>query len=75
LAWKYSPNEKYSTQNSSVIECIHDGKWHKYSVEMPLKKSLRVIKIKPSSGEGEIAIRNIELRTNDGYLIRDWPIN
>jgi hypothetical protein len=42
---------------------------------MPLKESLKVIKLQPASGKGEIAIRNIKLLTADGYLLRDWPIN
>lgn len=75
LAWKYSPKEKYSDENSSPIHAINDGKWHTYTLNMSLKKNLKVIKIKPISGEGEIAIRNIKLLSTNGHLIRDWPLN
>lgn len=75
LAWKYNPKEDYPEENATPINCIHDGNWHTYQVEMPLKKNLKVIKIKPAAAEGEISIRNIRLITNDGYLIRDWPLN
>lgn len=75
LAWKYNANDGYTSKNSTPFKGIHDGKWHTYSVAMPLQKVLKVIKIQPSSGEGEIDLRNIKIVTNDGYLIRDWPLN
>ncbi len=75
LGWKYNPEDDYTAESSTPFSCIHDGEWHTYQVEMPLQKSLRVIKIKPSSGKGEMSIRNIKLLTKDGYYIRDWPLN
>lgn len=75
LAWKYNANNAYTNENSTPFKGIHDGEWHSYSLAMPLQKILKVIKIQPSSGEGEIALRNIKIVTNDGYLIRNWPLN
>ncbi|WP_052670963.1 sulfatase [Draconibacterium sediminis] len=74
VAWKYGPKDEYSEEDSAPIKVIHDGEWHKYSAEMKLDNTLRVIKIKPASAGGSIALRNIKLVTKDGYLIRDWPI-
>lgn len=75
LAWRVGRQKEYSTENTTAIKSIHDGVWHQYSIEMTLTSVLKVIKIQPSSGVGEVAFRNIKLVTKDGYLIRDWPLN
>ncbi len=75
LAWKCGGEKEYSVENATPIQGVHDGKWHHYSIEMPLASVLKVIKIQPSSGAGEMALKNIRIVTADGYLIRDWPIN
>lgn len=60
--------------NASAIPANHDGSWHQYSIEMPLVGRLKTIGIQPSAGEGMIEIRNMELTTQEGYYIRDWPL-
>ncbi len=74
LSWKLGGDLNYGVQNSSPIETIHDGAWHKYIVEMPLKGRLSTLRIQPSQGGGKIEIRNMVLLTLDGYYIRDWPL-
>ena len=74
ISWKPGGENDYTEQNSTPFETIHDGNWHKYSVKMPLKGRLNVLRIAPSGGPGEIELRNIKLVTEDGYYIRDWPM-
>ena len=74
LSWKEAGNKDYLAENSTPFESINDGQWHKYSVRMPLGKTLSSIRIQPSSGTGDIEIREIFLRTEDGYYLRDWPM-
>ena len=52
----------------------HDGKWHSYRVEIPLAGGLGNLRILPSSGPGEIQLRNIRLETADGHYVREWPL-
>ncbi|RED98352.1 sulfatase [Marinoscillum furvescens] len=75
VAWKARGDKEYISENVSAFAPIHDESWHAYSVELSPKSNLDRLRITPSSSKGNIAIRNIELTTMDGYYIRDWPIN
>ncbi len=74
LDWKAAGEDEYLPQNSTHLEGIHDGAWHKYSLELPLTGRLSTLRIQPSAAKGEIGIRNLVLLTTDGYYIRDWPM-
>ncbi len=74
LSWKDGGEKEYTAENSSPFESIHDGEWHSYSIKMPLEGTLSTIRLKPSEGEGEMELRNLELLTLDGHYIRDWPL-
>jgi len=74
LSWKEAGDKEYMAENITPLEALHDGGWHMYSLEMPLGKVLNTIRIQPSEGAGEVAIRNIELVTSEGYYLRDWPL-
>ncbi|MGQ1783617.1 MULTISPECIES: sulfatase [unclassified Saccharicrinis] len=75
LTWKCAGDKVYKESNSTSINAIHDDEWHHYSMDMNLGKTLKVLRIQPSSSKGIMQIRNVKLVTKDGYLIRDWPIN
>lgn len=74
VSWRVNRETEYSEKNRNTFAAIHDEEWHEYSVEMPLEGRLSYIRIQPSSGPGDIALRNIRLVTQDGYYIRDWPL-
>jgi hypothetical protein len=74
IAWKEGREKTYLPEKLTDFKSIHDGNWHQYKVEMPMKRALKVLKIQPSSGEGMIELRNIELVSTDDHYIRDWPL-
>jgi len=74
ISWKEVRESTYSLEKAREFESIHDGKWHSYKVAMPMGRPLNVLKIQPSSGEGVIELRNIELVSAEGHYIRDWPL-
>ncbi len=74
VLWKGGNNKEFAPEDVILVEIMHDGEWHNYAVELPLKEVLNAIRLKPSSGAGEMKIRNIRLNTADGYYIRDWPL-
>jgi hypothetical protein len=74
LSWKSAAESEYPEGKATPFECIHDGEWHPYKVEMPLEGGLKFMRIQPATGVGEVALRNIRLVTPDGYYIRDWPL-
>jgi len=73
---KYMDPDYVPTENMNVspIAANHDGSWHQYSIEMLLVGRLKTIGLQPSAGDGVIEIRNMELTTQEGYYIRDWPL-
>ncbi len=75
ISWKVAGDKQYMKDNTSQFKGITDDNWHDYKVELPLKGVLNSIRIQPSGGKGEIEIKNFQLVTQDGYYIRDWPIN
>jgi hypothetical protein len=74
MSWKVSGNKEYLEENTTPFESMHDGEWHSYKVDMPLKGRLSHIRIQPSGSPGDIEIKNIVLVNADGYYIRDWPM-
>ena len=74
LSWKHGGEKEYTERNETSFESIHDGLWHQYSLRMPLEGWLNTIRIRPSSGPGDIEIRNFRLVTEYDYYIRDWPL-
>jgi hypothetical protein len=74
ISWKEGSEESYLPEKTSEFKGIHDGKWHQYKVEMPLGRTLKVLKIQPSTDKGMIELRNIELVSAGDYYIRDWPL-
>ncbi len=74
ISWKEGTEETYLPEKTSEFKGIHDGNWHQYKVEMPIGRILKVLKIQPSSGEGVMELRNIELVSAGDYYIRDWPL-
>lgn len=74
IAWKVGAEKDYTVLNRTSFKSMHDGKWHHYAIEMPISAMLKSIRIKPSSGEGEMALKNIKLVTKDGYFIYSWPL-
>jgi len=75
LSWKHGGEEEYKEGNETSFESIHDGLWHQYSLRMPLEGWLNTIRIRPSGGPGDMDIKNFRLVTEEGYYIRDWPLN
>ncbi len=74
ISWKEGSDKIYSTEKASTFKSLHDGEWHQYSVEISLKGVLRALKIQPSTSDGLIEVKNIQLVTADNYYIRDWPL-
>jgi arylsulfatase A-like enzyme len=74
ISWKEGGEKTYLPEKVNDFKSIHDGNWHQYKVEMPIKGTLKVMKIQPSSDRGEMQLRNIELVTAEDYYIRDWPL-
>ena len=74
VSWKEVRESTYSPEKATEFKSIHDGNWHPYKVAMPMGRPLNVLKIQPSSGEGVIELRNIELVSAEGHYIRDWPL-
>lgn len=75
LAWLVAGEEDYNIENVTSFESIHDSEWHKYSIDITPHKTLKKLKLTPANSTGILAIRNFELVTQDGYYMRDWPLN
>ena len=50
----------------------HDDTFHTYEVTLPADKSIRELRIDPSIAPGEFTLRDVELETAEGYLLRRW---
>jgi hypothetical protein len=74
VGWIYRKGRERIEGGPTPLSMIHDGSWHKYQASVDLQGILSTIRIIPSSGSGDIQIRNIRLVTMDGYYIRDWPL-
>ena len=74
VSWKLAGDQDYLSDRSTPLEAKHDGTWNNYALPIPLEGRLSTIRIQPSSGEGKMELRNIELVTLDGHYIRDWPL-
>ena len=62
-------------ERSTDFKPVHDGQWHEYSVELPLKGNLVGLRLDPASGPGEIAIDWMELRNAKGQKEKLWSFN
>jgi hypothetical protein len=74
ISWREGKEKTYLPEKTNEFKSIHDGNWHSYKVEMPISAALKVLKIQPSSGEGVMEIRNIEMVSAGDHYIRDWPL-
>ncbi len=74
LAWKVAGQSEYNNENSRIFVPEHDGEWHSYAIPMELSGRLSSFMIQPSTGKGKAELKNIELTTEGGYYIRDWPM-
>ncbi len=74
VSWKGGNNKDCVPENMVSVEIIHDGEWHDYSVQLPLKEVLKAIRLKPATAAGDMQVRNIRLETSDCYYMRDWPL-
>lgn len=74
IFWKEGREKEYSDRKSNSFAPIHNGKWQQYRVPISLSGRLNSIKIQPSTNKGEIELSDIELVTEENYLIRDWPL-
>lgn len=74
VSWNEGNEKSYLAEKVSTFKSTHDGEWHQYKVELPLKGRLSTLRIQPSTDKGEVELRNIELVSEEDYLIRDWPL-
>jgi hypothetical protein len=74
VSWVYREGSERKEGGPTPVTVTHDGSWHKYQADIGLEGILSVIRIIPSTGPGDIQVRNIRLLTQDGYYIRDWPL-
>ncbi|MGB5820317.1 MAG: sulfatase-like hydrolase/transferase [Saonia sp.] len=74
ISWKSGEDKIYSNQNKVSFTVTHDGQWHSYKVEIPLKGRLNTIRIQPSKSKGKMELRHMELVNVDDHYIRDWPL-
>lgn len=75
IAWENGNDKEYLPENQTKFEVKHDNNWHQYKVKISLTDRLSSIQIRPSTGKGEVQIRNMRLINNDGFYIRDWLLH
>ena len=54
--WKTDESDFEAQEKSSSVTMFHDGKWHTYSVELPIKGHINSLRFDPASDEGTIEI-------------------
>ncbi|WP_395738085.1 arylsulfatase [Prosthecobacter sp.] len=51
----------------------HDGEWHEMTLRIDEPKTLHALRLDPCSGEGEVKIEALMLKSADGKTLAQWP--
>ncbi len=70
--WSTHGGQAMNEKTAVAFDVQHDGDFHTYEVTLSANKSLRELRIDPSEGPGAFTLRNIELKSSNGYPLRSW---
>lgn len=73
IIWKEDRKKPYSNDLQQGFKAIHDGHWHHYEVLLNVEK-VASFAIVPCSTCGTIELKDIQMRTTDHHLLRDWSL-
>ena len=74
IQWMYTSDKQLRAENKVSFVPQHDGKWHRYSVLIHLEEPVLLLRIQPSDAAGALEIRNFQLSSADGHMLRQWPL-
>ena len=63
---------QFIRHRSVLLDVKHDGQMHDYVAEFESKHEIPAVRFDPATGEGEIRIKNIQLRDADGNVVQQW---
>ena len=72
IFWKSDKVHVFQAGYSVDFEINHDGKWHEYSVKLPVKHKLKGLRIDPCTKPGKVEFEWIEICSPDGKLLKKW---
>lgn len=61
-------NHPFAAARSVSFDVQHDGEWHEYRIEIPVK-SLTAFRLDPSRGSGRIEIESLQIRDQDQKVL------
>ncbi len=70
--WSPGPRAPFQRGRSVVFKPEHDGEWHEYQVNLPIKGRVNSLRLDPSASPGEIRIQWIRLKDNAGKVAKEW---
>lgn len=73
VTWKADRKKPYSVDCEQSFDVKHDGQWHHYRVPITVDK-ISMMRIIPCTAAGDVAIKNLDMETIDGYPLRAWPL-
>ena len=70
--WATANATNFHRSRAVPLEMIHDGKWHEYTVELPIDGKLRAVRLDPVTARGEVEIDYIRLVGPDAKSVKAW---
>jgi len=70
--WSADRAKGFHRDRSVGFEPRHDGRWHEYTVALPVEGALRGVRIDPSTAPGLMEIDWIRLVGADGGVLKAW---
>ena len=72
LFWSTAVEQGFKRERSVSFEPQHDGKWHDYTIKLPIEKPITGIRLDPATAAGEIELRKFRLQDSKATLLKSW---
>jgi len=70
--WTTATAGNFHRSRAVPLEVIHDGKWHEYTVKLPVEGKLRAVRLDPATARGVVEIEFIRLIGPDDKGVKAW---
>jgi hypothetical protein len=72
IFWARNPKEPFFRDRTASFTPKHDNEWHDYTVELPVKTPIELLRFDPCAGPGEIHVASLRLKDGDGKTYKEW---
>jgi len=70
--WTTTKEANFHRSRAVPLKVIHDGKWHDYTVKLPVEGTLRAVRLDPATARGELEIDHIRLTAPNAKPVKAW---